>query len=490
MESTGHGEGPLEAKATPPSMGGDEARLAAAATIQRNYRGYRGRRQLQGMCLDPSTRWMEALKEAQYRNLTRPHPRTAIQGQQESVEGRSPVQADAPGRIVRRAEDDDSSDSANDEGLSEDQRQAKRGGNNQEQHGQDQNTKVMGLQYFLEMVDLKHRHGSNLRKYHAVWKDSATTENFFYWLDHGEGRRLDLPACPRDRLEREQVRYLSREERMNYLVKIDSDGRFCWTKNGLRIETSEGWKDSVQGIVPIDDPAPAYTNLRSTSSTSLSSSASSSSVSSSASSSSNPVSAQSKDLQTPKRKRKPPKWIFVSSPSHTLYISLKSRGHFQHSSFLHGSRISCAGNISLRDGRLLRLSPLSGHYRPDAEAFRRFMRSLREQGADLGAWSLRWSVVKGEGTLWGREIMDGITGGEDEVEADKMQKAGKIIKEESKGGVHKVKEMVHAVKGDTAVDAKAEHAVKASEESQEPPAPHHRKDSLGHRLLKRLSLRK
>ena len=31
----------------------------AAQMIQRNYRGYRERRQLAGMGLDPSTRWME-----------------------------------------------------------------------------------------------------------------------------------------------------------------------------------------------------------------------------------------------------------------------------------------------------------------------------------------------------------------------------------------------------------------------------------------------
>lgn len=31
----------------------------AARVIQRNYRGYRERRQLKGMTLDPSSRWLE-----------------------------------------------------------------------------------------------------------------------------------------------------------------------------------------------------------------------------------------------------------------------------------------------------------------------------------------------------------------------------------------------------------------------------------------------
>ena len=35
---------------------------------------------------------------------------------------------------------------------------------------------MMDLQYFLEMVDLKHRYGSNLRTYHEEWKKADTKE--------------------------------------------------------------------------------------------------------------------------------------------------------------------------------------------------------------------------------------------------------------------------------------------------------------------------
>lgn len=38
---------------------------------QRNYRGYRSRRQMNGLGLDPSTRWDEAIKEGQYFPITR-----------------------------------------------------------------------------------------------------------------------------------------------------------------------------------------------------------------------------------------------------------------------------------------------------------------------------------------------------------------------------------------------------------------------------------
>lgn len=62
-----------------------------------------------------------------------------------------------------------------------------------------------------------------------------------------------MQTVPRERLDREQVRYLSREERLNYLVAVDKEGRLCWKRNGQRIDTSVEWKDSAHGIVPVGD---------------------------------------------------------------------------------------------------------------------------------------------------------------------------------------------------------------------------------------------
>jgi hypothetical protein len=111
-------------------------------------------------------------------------------------------------------------------------------------------TKIMDLPYFLEMVDGKHRHGSHLRAYHAVWKESPSSENFFYWLDYGEGKDVEVPRCSREKLERDQVRYLSPEERLKYLVKVDDAGMFRWAKNDELVQTnSKRFKDSMQGVV-------------------------------------------------------------------------------------------------------------------------------------------------------------------------------------------------------------------------------------------------
>lgn len=47
-------------------------------------------------------------------------------------------------------------------------------------------------------------------------------------------------------------------------------------------------------------------------------------------------------------------WIFVVDNSFRLYVGIKQSGAFQHSSFLHGARVSAAGLIRIKDGRLSR----------------------------------------------------------------------------------------------------------------------------------------
>lgn len=163
------------------------------------------------------------------------------------------------GEVARRAGADDPEDVTEDEDeMGSEERREYRKKKAEQKAEREKTAKMMDLQYFLEMVDQKHRYGSNLRAYHDHWKKTDVNENFFYWLDQGAGRDFEHPTVSRQRLEEEQVRYLSREERMKYLVKIDDEGRFCWAKNGERINTTTEYKDSVDGIVPKDDAAPTY----------------------------------------------------------------------------------------------------------------------------------------------------------------------------------------------------------------------------------------
>jgi len=110
--------------------------------------------------------------------------------------------------------------------------------------------------YFLEMIDPHHRYGSNLKAYHTYWmKHTDNKDNFFQWLDVGEGRNVDLggQGRPRSALDSEKVRYLSREQRANYLVKVDDNGLLRWAKNDEKIDTTTEFKDSKTGIAKIDE---------------------------------------------------------------------------------------------------------------------------------------------------------------------------------------------------------------------------------------------
>lgn len=434
---------------------GDRGSLSAkaATVIQRSYRGYRVRREMQGLGLDASTRWTHAIRDAQWKEVTKPRPREEqVPARVESTDGdgvKRPSTSGSHARrnwkkaaaIARRAGGDEDSDhsTSSDSSSSLDseelarmdttEHEAARRKKEKAQAKRRKNARMMGLQYFLEMVDLKHRYGSNLRTYHREWQRSDTNENFFYWLDYGEGKDLSLPTCPRERLDRECVRYLNREERQHYLVKVDREGRLVWAKNGIRIDTTEEWKDSIHGIVPAHDPTPAFApevgkhaqareNHNADSHSHPRDRSTSSSGSSSNSARENELEAAraakyaNADLDKAKGVKKikhvsaatifnrllrksvrKNTWIFVADTSFRLYVGIKASGAFQHSSFLQGARISAAGLIKIKNGRLSRLSPLSGHYRPPASNFRAFVHSLEDEGVNMSHVSISRSYA-------------------------------------------------------------------------------------------------
>ena len=439
-------------------------RTRAARLIQKTFRGHRARRELDGFGLDANTRWISALREAEFRRMTRPASSSAPSGTA------SPLPAMEEGNrhdsnaklrwkkasiVARRAghdnlESDTASTSSTGSDASDSEQEGLRLQSNKLLHGRRNYAQMMGLPYFLEMVDLKHRYGSNLRMYHAEWKKSETRENFFYWLDFGEGKNIELDACPRERLEREKVRYLSREERQYYLVRIDDEGRLRWAKNGARIDTTEQYKDSIHGVVPINDPTPAFNpelQPRPTSPLAGSCSSSLSSIDSKREADKaakyvnhNPgesppsgvkkvthISASTIWNKMLRRSVKDGTWIFVADTSFRLYVGIKNSGGFQHSSFLQGSRISAAGLIKIKKGRIGSLSPLSGHYRPPASNFSAFVKSLREGGVDMSHVSISksYAILVGLETYVktrkkSKHLIDKVMHGKDKIVAPEV----------------------------------------------------------------------
>jgi len=261
----------------------------------------------------------------------------------------------------------------------------------------------------LELIDGKHRYGSNLKYYHKRWQEEDTKENFFKWLDHGGGENLTLDECPRERLEKERIIFLSAEQRLNYLVKIDEAGRLLWARNNQPIDTTAGhWKDAGEGrgIVPNNLPIKADQ-------ASFTQSRSSSYQGNAATHYTGQTKGRYKWTRylrqhyTPhgimdrllRKTVKRNTWIYVSDKNFNLFIGIKETGSFQHSSFMSGGLVTSAGLISVKQGIIYTLSPLSGHYRTSIDHFRKFIEVLTDLGVDMH----KVKISKAEAALWGIE---------------------------------------------------------------------------------------
>lgn len=179
----------------------------------------------------------------------------------------------------------------------------------------------LALQHWLEAIDPRHRYGHNLHFYYVKWLNSQSKEPFFYWLDIGEGKELNLiEKCPRSKLQQQCIKYLGPMERRAYEVAVE-DGYLLYRETRELLDTTRE---------PTGD-----------------------------------------------------KWIFVLSTSRTLYVGKKKKGSFQHSSFLAGGATLAAGRIVAEKGILKAIWPHSGHYRPTPENFLDFITFLRESNVDL-----------------------------------------------------------------------------------------------------------
>ncbi|KAL3529768.1 hypothetical protein ACH5RR_009090 [Cinchona calisaya] len=178
----------------------------------------------------------------------------------------------------------------------------------------------LALQHWLEAIDPRHRYGHNLHFYYVKWLQSQSKEPFFYWLDIGEGKEVNLvEKCSRSKLQQQCIKYLGPMERKAYEVAVE-DGKLLYMQTGELLDTTE----------------------------------------------------------EPKAK-----WIFVLSTTRTMYVGKKKKGSFQHSSFLAGGATLAAGRIVVEKGVLKAVWPHSGHYRPTPENFQDFISFLRETNVDL-----------------------------------------------------------------------------------------------------------
>ncbi|WVO13258.1 hypothetical protein L204_100871 [Cryptococcus depauperatus] len=429
-----------------------QRREQAARTIQRYYRGYVARKHVQHLRLESDARWENLVKLNEEKMYTK--------GQLENkndVQSRWHRAAQAAARLQKGdglytssfkptespvAECDPSQ-------LSNKERKSRKatfwgslsfgiGKERDENEGLGFHSKALERQHWLEMIDGKHRYGSNLKYYFRKWKEADTSDNFFRWLDKGDGKHLDLEELPRERLEKERITYLSVEQRFNYLIKVDKHGLLRWARNNELVDTAaRRWKDTGngQGIVPYDsaddsaednpprspkDPyaVPRRHHLYKIPKQSSTFSFSSDTYSAQSDLDDNEdthymnLDKKSEGWLDRGRKKITPggvrkellrktvrrnTWIYVSDMKLNLFVGIKKSGTFQHSSFLAGGKVTSAGIIVVKHGLIKSLNPLSGHYRSTIDNFRWFIAQLEHKGADLSHVKIAKSVM----SLWG-----------------------------------------------------------------------------------------
>lgn len=173
---------------------------------------------------------------------------------------------------------------------------------------------LLPCKHWLEVCDPQHRYGTFLRPYYDDWCARGRPDgDFFAWLDHGDGRDVDLSCRPsatarrarprhlvsRTQLDCSTVRYCDEQERARFRVRPDKIGALRWSDRPKQplVHTMDGHR-----------------------------------------------------------------WIFVVDEQGELFINHKEKAAFHHSSFVCGAPVRAAGRIEIHHGHIISVAPNSGHY--------------------------------------------------------------------------------------------------------------------------------
>lgn len=206
------------------------------------------------------------------------------------------------------------------------------------------------LSYHCEYFDPQHRYGKFMVLVFNTWKNSTSTDSYVDWLsklDNGENvpgkedlRKLHLVGEDNRLISFTHVLYLSEDQRKNYEMEVDAQGRvFSKQNKNAHFHTTGTSKDDS--------------------------------------------------------------CIFVIDANDKVYITPFNRGVIAHSSLLSGGAVKSAGVLFIDHGKITGIWNDSGHYNNDApkdsrdRMMQNVVRIFQSRGINLTDVELSFTEVKG-----------------------------------------------------------------------------------------------
>ncbi|KAI0756732.1 hypothetical protein C8Q80DRAFT_1091376 [Daedaleopsis nitida] len=192
---------------------------------------------------------------------------------------------------------------------------------------------------------------------------------------------------------------------LNYLVTIDNAGKLRWARNGQLVDTTAGhWKDAGEGkgIIPFDDPSPGATSTSMPRHSSAAPSSRSSSSSSTTSLSSAEENAMMHYVGVQKRSENPVKRVLLKNFTIRGLLEKMLRKTVKRNTWIYVSTsdyydalVNIFIGIKGRRTHMLQVCHLiSIHV---LQHFRKFLSVLEERGVDM----TKVEISKAELALWG-----------------------------------------------------------------------------------------
>ncbi|KAJ6778881.1 IQ DOMAIN-CONTAINING PROTEIN IQM3 [Salix koriyanagi] len=92
----------------------------------------------------------------------------------------------------------------------------------------------------ISNIGSRHRYGAYLYMYFKKWSETNSGQPFFYWLDVGDGKEVEVEECPRSKLQENSIKYLGPKEREQYECII-IEGKFFHKQSRNLVDTKGKW---------------------------------------------------------------------------------------------------------------------------------------------------------------------------------------------------------------------------------------------------------